>query len=196
MNIKVSVILPVYNVEKFIGRCIESLKVQTLNDLEFIFVDDCGKDSSMKHVEEFAASDSRVRIIRNDKNMGAGASRNAGIEAAQGRYLSFIDPDDYISSDFFVRLYSKAIITDSEVAKCYCTIDAKGTSARPLSDPLPKKSPKTWPPHLLPVHKQAFFCDIQENPFRRSPGTLRHNCLRRRHDLSLEGAVRCKKLRL
>lgn len=167
MSIKVSVILPVYNVEKFIGRCIESLKVQTLNDLEFIFVDDCGKDSSMKHVEEFAASDSRVRIIRNDKNMGAGASRNAGIEAAQGRYLSFIDPDDYISSDFFVRLYSKAIITDSEVAKCYCTIDAKGTSARPLSDPLPKKALKHGRPiyyqfinrHFSAIYKRTLFED-------------------------------------
>lgn len=107
-RIKVSVILPVYNVEGYIERCIESLQAQKLDGLEFIFVDDCSTDGSMKPVEAWAAKDERVRIIRNDENIGTGPSRNRGIEVAQGEYLSFIDPDDYISRDFYELLYTAA----------------------------------------------------------------------------------------
>lgn len=113
----VSVILPVYNVERWIGECIESLKKQKLPGLEFVFVDDCGTDNSMLFVEAWANEDERVRIIHNDKNMGAGASRNAGIEAAQGEYLSFVDTDDWLSSDFYMRLYDKAERTGCDIIK-------------------------------------------------------------------------------
>ena len=116
-NIKISAVIPVYNVGQYIGRCIESLGSQTLQDLEFIFVDDCGTDQSMKLVEEFAAVDRRVRIIRNEHNIGAGPSRNIGIEEAQGEYLSFIDPDDYISHDFYSLLYDAAKKNDYDIAK-------------------------------------------------------------------------------
>ena len=84
----VSVILPVYNVEPWIGDCIESLKKQKLLGLEFIFVDDCGTDNSMRAVEAWAAEDARVHIIRNPQNLGAGPSRNAGIETVRGILLN------------------------------------------------------------------------------------------------------------
>ena len=126
-KIKISVILPVYNVEPYIGRCIESLKTQEFTmandnslqrgELEFIFIDDCGTDGSMKHVESFAAEDNRVHVIRNKKNMGTGPSRNAGIEVARGEYFSFIDPDDYISSDFYALLWAKAAETGATIIK-------------------------------------------------------------------------------
>ena len=99
-EISVSVILPVYNVGPWIGKCIESLKKQTLQNLEFVFVDDLGSDDSMKQVEVWAAEDNRVRIIRNQKNIGSGRSRNRGIEEARGEYLSFVDPDDRVADDF------------------------------------------------------------------------------------------------
>lgn len=121
-GVKISVILPVYNVETWVGECIESLKKQRQDGLEFIFVDDCSTDNSMRAVENWAAEDERVRILRNKENSGAGPSRNAGIEAARGEYLSFIDPDDWISSDFYERLYSKA-------EECNCDI-IKGVRAR------------------------------------------------------------------
>lgn len=79
MCIKVSVVLPVYNVADYIGRCIESSQAQTLSELEFIFVDDCCMDDSMRVAEAWAGQDERVRILCNDKNLGAGASRNHGI---------------------------------------------------------------------------------------------------------------------
>ena len=107
-HVKISVILPVYNVEPYIGRCIECLRTQLLDGLEFVFVDDCGTDGSMAAVEAWAAQDPRVRILRNGKNIGAGPSRNRGIEAARGDYLSFVDPDDYIAPDFYLLLYAAA----------------------------------------------------------------------------------------
>ena len=107
-SIRISVILPVYNVAPWIGRCIDSLKKQTLPGLEFIFVEDCSADNSLSLIEAFAREDDRVRILRNDINIGAGPSRNKGIEAARGEYLSFIDPDDFISPSFLSLLYRRA----------------------------------------------------------------------------------------
>ena len=108
-EVRVSVILPVYNVEPYIGRCIESLKLQILDGLEFIFVDDCSCDGSMEAVKAWAAEDERVRIIYNEENLGAGPTRNRGIEEARGDYISFVDPDDYVSSDFYLLLYAAAV---------------------------------------------------------------------------------------
>lgn len=113
----ISVILPVYNVEQYIADCIESLKRQEFRDLEFIFVDDCSTDGSMAFVERFAREDPRVRILRNPKNMGSGPSRNRGIEAARGDYLSFVDPDDTIVPDFYELLYEKAASGDFDIIK-------------------------------------------------------------------------------
>ena len=116
-SITVSVILPVYNVEPWIRNCIDSLKRQKLHGLEFIFVDDCSTDDSLAIVREFAAEDSRVIVVQNDENMGSGPSRNRGIDMARGEYLSFIDPDDWISDDFYELLYSKAIEREYDIAK-------------------------------------------------------------------------------
>ncbi|MBQ9022279.1 MAG: glycosyltransferase family 2 protein [Eggerthellaceae bacterium] len=107
-QVKVSVVIPVYNVEGYIERCIDSLQGQTLGNLEFIFVDDCSTDNSMAAVETWARQDDRVRILQNPENLGAGPSRNRGIEAARGEYLGFVDPDDYVPPEFFELLYTAA----------------------------------------------------------------------------------------
>ena len=116
-NVTISVILPVYNVEPWIDDCISSLKKQKLTGLEFIFIDDCSTDNSMRKVEAWADEDERVRIIRNPQNMGSGPSRNAGIDAVGGEYYSFIDPDDLISADFYELLYAKAVETGCDIIK-------------------------------------------------------------------------------
>ena len=105
---KISVIIPVYNVEPYISQFIDSLKKQKMSGLEFIFIDDLGSDASMNLVENWARTDKRVKIIKNEKNIGPGPSRNKGIEIAKGQYLSFIDPDDYISSNYYKDLYAAA----------------------------------------------------------------------------------------
>ena len=114
---KVSVIVPVWNPGPGILRCTETLRSQTLKDIEIIFVDDCGTDDSMEIVRRAASKDSRIRIICNEKNMGPGASRNKGIEEASGEYLSFIDPDDYIEKDFLEKLYKKAKSGHHDIVK-------------------------------------------------------------------------------
>lgn len=130
---KISVILPVYNVEAYIDRCIESLQKQTLRELEFIFVDDRSEDDSMAAVMAWAEQDERVRIFRNDFNKGAGFSRNRGIEAARGEYISFIDPDDYISQGFYESLYAAAAADGGhDIAKgLRCKVDSAAKELTP-----------------------------------------------------------------
>ena len=126
---KISVILPVYNVESYIGKCLGSLRSQTLEDLEFIFVDDRTPDGSIRIVESEAKKDPRIRIITNEENMGPGPSRNRGIEVARGEYLSFVDPDDYLAPDFYEILYRSAEENDADIAKGHCAaVDEEGNA--------------------------------------------------------------------
>lgn len=116
-EVKVSVVLPVYKVEDYIERCIDSLLNQTLKEMEFIFIDDCGGDSSIEIVEKFAAADNRIKILYNETNLGTGRSRNRGIEAAKGKYIGFVDPDDTVDLDFYEKLYRKAEQFNCDVVK-------------------------------------------------------------------------------
>ena len=116
-NPQVSVIIPVWNPGTGIVRCVASLRGQTLRDIEMIFVDDRGTDGAMDVVRAAAAEDLRIRIIANRVNMGAGLSRNAGIEAARGEYLSFVDADNYVSPNFLEVLYTKAKSESLDIVK-------------------------------------------------------------------------------
>lgn len=116
-NPKVSIIVPVWNPGPGISRCVESLRGQTLEDIEMIFVDDCGTDNAMDVVRAAAVEDPRIRIITNVENIGAGASRNLDIEATRGEYLSFVDSDDYVDSDFMEVLYLKGKAEDLDIVK-------------------------------------------------------------------------------
>ena len=131
-EVRVSVILPLFNPGKDVVECIESLRAQLLDGLEFIFVDDCSTDGSMEAVEAWAEKDSRVRILRNEKNIGPGPSRNRGIEAARGAYLSFVDPDDFISPEFCELLYRTAIGDGGhDIAKgLRVEVDGRGCESR------------------------------------------------------------------
>ncbi len=104
----VSVVVPVYKVERYIRECVESLVNQTLHDIEIIFVDDASPDASVAIIEESAAGDDRVIILRNSSNMGVGASRNRGLEAARADYVKVIDSDDYLSPTALEDLYRMA----------------------------------------------------------------------------------------
>lgn len=104
---KVSIIIPVYNVEKYIERCINSLKNQTLEDLEIILVDDSSTDSSLEICQRAATGDSRIKVIHK-ANEGAGMARNAALEVATGEFIGFVDSDDFVAPDMFETLYEKA----------------------------------------------------------------------------------------
>ena len=96
INPKVSIIIPVYNVEKYISECLDSCINQTLQDIEIIIVDDCGSDKSIDIVKEYAKKDSRIKIIYNKQNQGPFVSRNNAAIKASGEYLLCLDSDDFL----------------------------------------------------------------------------------------------------
>lgn len=104
---KVSIIVPVYNAQKYLSRCIDSLKNQTLEDIEIILVDDSSTDSSLEICKSAQDKDSRIKVIHKE-NGGAGLARNAALKIATGEYIGFLDSDDYAEADMFKTLYDKA----------------------------------------------------------------------------------------
>ena len=112
---KLSVIIPVYNVEQYLPKCLASVVQQTLKDIEIICVNDGSTDNCLKILEEFKSKDNRIKII-NKENAGLGNARNTGLEEAKGEYISFIDSDDYIDENFFELLYNEAKEDDADVA--------------------------------------------------------------------------------
>ncbi len=114
MRPKISVIIPVYNVEDYIIKCLDSLTAQTLSDIEFICINDGSTDNSHIILEKYASQDSRF-IIVNKKNEGPGIARNVGLQMARGEYIGFVDPDDWISSDYYEKLYTQASKLDSDI---------------------------------------------------------------------------------
>ena len=99
----ISVIVPIYNVEKYLIKCIESIINQTYKDLEIILVDDGSTDSSGKICDEFATKDNRIKVIHK-KNGGLSSARNIGLDICKGNYISFIDSDDYIELDMYEKM--------------------------------------------------------------------------------------------
>ncbi|MBR3510483.1 MAG: glycosyltransferase [Alphaproteobacteria bacterium] len=113
--VKVSIIIPVYNVQDYLNQCLDSVCNQTLHDIEIICVNDGSTDNSAKILSKYAKKDSRIRII-NKKNAGLGAARNSGLMTATGKYIAFIDSDDWVSLDYYEKLYKAAISTKSDIA--------------------------------------------------------------------------------
>jgi glycosyltransferase involved in cell wall biosynthesis len=116
-KIKVSVIVPVYNVEKFLRRCLDSLVAQTLLEIEIICVNDGSADNSPKILEEYRQKDGRILLITQE-NSSLGAARNNGMEVASGEYIGFVDGDDEVDLNYFETLYAVAKKYDADVACC------------------------------------------------------------------------------
>ena len=116
MNNKISIIIPVYNVEKYLHQCIDSVINQTLKDIEIICVNDGSTDNSLNILNEYAKNDTRIRII-NKKNSGYGDSMNKGIDVATGEYIGFVESDDFASLNMFEELYNLAKEFDAEVVR-------------------------------------------------------------------------------
>lgn len=125
---KVSIIVPVYNVERYVKRCIVSLQQQTFSDIEVIVVDDCSPDDSMSIVSELSQNDERIRTLYHEKNKGLMMARRTGYMAAKGDYVSFCDSDDYLPTNAIELLYNEAIKTGAEIVSGDMTyIMADGT---------------------------------------------------------------------
>lgn len=112
---RVSVIVPVYNVERYLPRCLDSVCGQTLSDIEIICIDDCSTDGSRAILERYAAQDSRLRVLVNVENKGVALTRNVGMAVMQGEYVYFLDPDDWIDADYLERMVAVAEHTEAEI---------------------------------------------------------------------------------
>ena len=113
----ISVIVPVYNVEEYLPRCLESILGQTYRDLQVILVDDGSTDGSSRLCAEFAERDPRIECIR-ISNSGVSAARNRGLEAAKGRWIGFVDADDYIEAGFYETLVTHLTHSDKQIVCC------------------------------------------------------------------------------
>lgn len=116
-EIKVSVIVPVYNVKKYLAKCLDSIIAQTLKDIEIICVNDGSTDGSDKVLEEYKKKDARIQVV-NRKNGGLSAARNTGMPYAKGKYIGFVDSDDYIEPTMYELMYYNAEHFQSQLVIC------------------------------------------------------------------------------
>jgi glycosyltransferase involved in cell wall biosynthesis len=115
---KVSIVIPVYKCELYIGACLESLIRQTYNNIEILCVDDCSPDGSREVVQRYAAEDERISIICHKENKGPGGARNTGILCAKGNYICFIDSDDYVSEKYIELLLRNLQDNNADISIC------------------------------------------------------------------------------
>ena len=114
---KISVVIPVYNVEKYLSQCLDTIIAQTLKEIEIICVDDGSTDASAQILEDYAGKDSRITLLK-QKNLRAGVARNAGLTIAQGEYVSFLDSDDFFEKNMLEKLYEKAKVENADIVMC------------------------------------------------------------------------------
>ena len=130
---KISIIVPIYNVEKYLPKCIESILAQTYKDFELILVDDGSPDNSPQICDEYAKKDDRVIVIHKP-NGGVSSARNAGLDRATGQYIGFVDPDDYITSDMYTFMIDGMKKSGANMAICgYDYINENGKVERPYN---------------------------------------------------------------
>lgn len=122
MRPKVSIIIPCYNVEKYLDRCLNSVTNQTLKDIEIILVDDVSPDRVPEMCDEWAERDGRIKVIHKEKNEGLGYARNTGMDIVTGEYIAFLDSDDYVDLDMYSELYKMAKECD-DLQAVFCGVN-------------------------------------------------------------------------
>ena len=113
----VSVVIPVYQAEKYINRCLDSLLEQTLKNFELILIDDGSKDNSGKICDEYSRKDSRIKVFHKD-NEGVSKARQVGLDLSKGKYVIYVDPDDWVEKDYLESLYNKAVSENADMVIC------------------------------------------------------------------------------
>lgn len=167
MNCRLSVVIPIYNVEQYIERCVRTLLGQTLQDIEYIFVNDSTPDNSvgvLKTVlEEFPDRKPMVRIITHEQNLGVSCSRIDGMKAATGKYIIHCDTDDWLDLDLYEKMYNKAETEDADITVCdFVNEYSDGHSTRTSC------SINGTPRQMLAnMHNESFYCMLWRSLIRR-----------------------------
>lgn len=155
---KVSVIIPVYNTERYLRKCLDSVINQTLRDIEVICIDDGSTDGSLNILREYQSKDERITILRQEKS-NAGAARNLGLSIAKGEYLSFLDSDDFFEPMMLEHMYVCAKNRNAEIVVCEMMLYMEDSG---------ETVPVNWhiKKGLLPAKKRFSFYDIKSDAFR------------------------------
>lgn len=128
METLISIIVPVYNVEKYLNKCIDSILNQTYRNIEVILVDDGSPDNCGKICDEYAMKDKRVKVIHIE-NKGVSNARNVGVENSTGQYIGFVDADDILFKKMYEKLLNEAVKEDADIVQCnYCYLFEDGTT--------------------------------------------------------------------
>lgn len=114
----VSIIVPVYNKAQYVSKCIESIINQSYRNLEIIIINDASTDGSYEICKDYAETDKRIKLVSNEKNIGLSASRNKGIEISKGKYIAFVDSDDYLTKKYVEQLYLNIKVYKADVSQC------------------------------------------------------------------------------
>ena len=126
-NDLISVIVPVYNVEEYLQKCLDSIVASTYQNLEIICINDASPDGSWEILQQYAEKDQRIVLINCPENGGLPAARNKGLDIATGAYIAFVDSDDYVDPAFFEKLYKRIVSDRSDVAVCgFCKLEESG----------------------------------------------------------------------
>ncbi len=158
---RVSVIVPVYNAEKYLKKCLESVCNQTLKDFEIICVNDCSTDDSLSILNQYAENDSRIKVIDFKENKGVSVARNTGIELSTGEFIGFLDADDFIDLNFYEILYNKSIETNADVVKGNIARVDEDYAKLPVAISIDLNS-------SVKTHKAYFHCIFTTGIYRRS----------------------------
>lgn len=181
---EISIIVPVYNVEKYIRRCIDSLIAQTFKSIEILLIDDGSTDNSGTICDEYALIDDRIKVIHK-ANGGVSSARNVGLDNVRGRFIMFCDPDDYVAMTWCERMYG--MISQDDIFFCSCgfnRVSAEDNSILDTSTPTYSldTSSATLGDSLLFIYESGLFRPVWNNAFRAQ--IIYDNSLRFRKDLS------------
>ncbi len=154
---KISVIMPVYNAERHLDECLNSLTNQTIKEIAIICVNDGSTDGSSGILEKYAKVDSRIAIV-NQENAGAGAARNRGLELARGEYLSILDSDDFFEPTMLEKMYNRSVVTGADITICR---SKKFNQEKNIYEPMEWSIKK----QLLPVHDPFSYKDVSKYLF-------------------------------
>ena len=170
---KVSIIIPIYNVEKYLRQCLDSVINQTLNDIEIICIDDGSKDNSLSIIRSYEARDARIKVI-SKPNSGYGATMNIGLKTAKGEYIGIVESDDYAEPDMFEILYNKAKENDLDLIRCQYYLYKSEENSNTVFD-------NSWVP------QNEIYCPLEnQTPFYQAPAiwcNLVKRSLIEKHDI-------------
>lgn len=154
---KISIIVPVYNTEKYIERCIRSILNQSYKNMEIICVDDGSTDKSGAILDYISGQDNRITVIHNS-NMGVSVARNTGLEKATGEYIGFVDSDDYIDKDMFQILMNSMLKNDVDIVTCNYCFDIEGR----IEPAINKKDVPSLPIDIKDFLKYIYLRDVYQ----------------------------------